>query len=342
MTTEEPELVEIEGPSKKPHKTWRQTEEDTLLKVMINELSEKWKWPAENGFRPGFFTHCEVELAKVLPNANIKANPHIDSKVRYWKQTYHKILDITGLSGMSWDHTNKRIVVDDPTVWAEYEKAYPKKAKGMNMKPFPMFDDWVVLFGKDRATGEGAEDPEQMAMPDVFGGPDDVYMPHFGPEFDGSFLNETPSTPTLTPTRPNSTPPASTSPTSTPHRSLPTATPRPTSAPANPAPKKGRKRTRMGDEEESMHANLNKFLQDSSSHMGEMVNSMAYEKDLSKRREKVQTELGKLNITLIQKFKLSAVICQEEQRVDNFYGCKEEERQEYVEAILNGEIYGPI
>ncbi|XP_058187009.1 uncharacterized protein LOC131303954 [Rhododendron vialii] len=339
MTTEElePELAEIEGPSKKARRTWRQVEEDTLLKVMINEVCEKWKWPAENGFRPGFFTHCEVELAKVLADANIKANPHINSKVRYWKQTYHKILDITGLSGMSWDHTNKRIVVDDPTVWAEYEKAYPRKAKGMNMKPFPMFDDWVVLFGKDRATGEGAEDPSQMAMSDVFDAPDDVYMPHFGPEFDGSFFNEPPSTPTPTPTRAASTPP-----TSTPHRSLPTSTPRPTSAPTNAAPKKGRKRTRMGEEDESIHASMATFMKDTSSHIGDMVSSIGYEKNLSKRHENVQAKLGKLNITLIQKFKLSACICQEEQRVDNFYGCKEEERQEYVEAILNGEIYGPI
>ncbi|XP_058222930.1 uncharacterized protein LOC131332650 [Rhododendron vialii] len=205
----------------------------------------------------------------------------------------------------------------------------------MNMKPFPMFDDWVVLFGKDRATGEGAKDPVQMAMPDVFGGPDDVYMPHFGPEFDDSFFNETPSTSTLTPTRPNSSPPASTPPTSTPHRSLPTTTPRPTSTPANPAPKKGRKRTRMGEEEESFHANMNAFMKDTSSHMGAMVNSVGYERHLSERRQNVQNELGKLNITLTQKFKLSAVICEEEQRVDNFYGCKEEERQEYIEVILN-------
>ncbi|KAI8550264.1 hypothetical protein RHMOL_Rhmol06G0091200 [Rhododendron molle] len=269
MTIEKLELAEIEGPSKKPRKTWRQMEEDTLLKVMINEVSKKWKWPAENGFRPGFYTQCP-----------------------------------------------------------------PKKDQGMNMKPFPMFDDWVVLFGKDRATGEGAEDPAQMAMLDVFGGPDDVYMPHFGSEFDGSFFNETPSTPTLTPTRPNSTPPAS-----TPHRLLPTATPRPTSATANPASKK---RKRIGEEEESLHANMNAFLKDTSSHMGEMVNSVGYERDLSKCQQNVQIELGKLNITLIQKFMLSVVICEEEQRVDNFYKCKEEEMQEHVEAILNGEIYGPI
>ncbi|KAI8543083.1 hypothetical protein RHMOL_Rhmol08G0190600 [Rhododendron molle] len=252
MTTKEPELAEIEGPSKKPCKTWKQGEEDTLLKVMINEVCEKWKWHAENGFRPGFFTHCKVELAKVLQDANIKAQP--------------------------------------------------KKAKGMNMKPFPIFDDWVVLFGKDRATGEGAKDPSQMAMPYVFSAPDDVYMPHFGPKLDGSFFSETPSTPTLTPTRPNSIPP-----TSTLHRSLPTFTPRETSTPANAAPMKGRKRTRMGDEEESRHANMNTFRNDTSSHMGEMVNSVGFERDLSKRRQNVQTELGKLNITLTQKFKLCDV-----------------------------------
>ena len=36
------------------------------------------------------------------------------------------------------------------------------KAKGMNEKSFPMYDSWQILFGKDRATGEFAEDPEEI------------------------------------------------------------------------------------------------------------------------------------------------------------------------------------
>ena len=28
---------------------------------------------------------------------------------------------------------------------------------------FPFYEDWVVLFGKDRATGEGAEGPAEAA-----------------------------------------------------------------------------------------------------------------------------------------------------------------------------------
>ncbi|KAI8571950.1 hypothetical protein RHMOL_Rhmol01G0160700 [Rhododendron molle] len=94
----------------------------------------------------------------------------------------------------------------------------------------------------------------------------------------------------------------------------------------------------MGEEDESIHESMNNFMKDTSSHIGEMANSIGYDKDLSKRRQNLQTKLAKLNITMTQKFKLSVVICQEEQSVDNFYGCKKEERQEYVEAILNGEI----
>ncbi|KAI8525122.1 hypothetical protein RHMOL_Rhmol13G0204500 [Rhododendron molle] len=71
-----------------------------------------------------------------------------------------------------------------------------------------------------------------------------------------------------------------------------------------------------------------------------MVNCFGYDKELSARRTQVPDELSKLDITLLDKFKLGAVICQEEQRVDNFYGIKPEERQAYVEAILSGVVYG--
>lgn len=92
----------------------------------------------------------------------------------------------------------------------------------------------------------------------------------------------------------------------------------------------------MAEEELPIHASMDNWLKMSSGHMEKMVNSFRYDKELSARRTMVQDELSKFDITLMEKFKLSAVICQEEQMVDNFYGMKPEERQLYVEAILSG------
>ncbi|KAI8560099.1 hypothetical protein RHMOL_Rhmol04G0229100 [Rhododendron molle] len=331
------EVEEVEAPTKGKRRNWSSKEGDARIKCVVNELVGE-KWRAENGFRGGFFNHVEKELEKFLPGTTLKANPHIDSKVKYWKVTWAKIVDIIALSGFGWDDVNKRIVVEKD-VWENYEKAYPKKAKNMYGKTFPYFDDWQFMFGKDRATGAGVETPATMgratnanqSLPTF----NDCYIPQFGEDY-GAFQNDLPMSP-ATPTTPTTPIP----PTFTPHSSLPTSTPQ-TSVPQPNAGGTKRKRTRMRDEELSMFASMKNWMTSSNGHMEKMVNCFSYDKELSARRTQVPDELSKLDITLTEKFKLGAVICQEEQRVDNFYGIKPEERQAYVEAILSGVVYGPI
>ncbi|KAI8551099.1 hypothetical protein RHMOL_Rhmol06G0158600 [Rhododendron molle] len=96
----------------------------------------------------------------------------------------------------------------------------------------------------------------------------------------------------------------------------------------------------MGDKELSILVSLENWMILSSGHMEKMTNSFGYDKELSARRTQVPDELLKLDITFTEKFKLSAVICQEEQMVDNFYGIKSDERQAYAEAILSGIVFG--
>lgn len=122
MSSNEVEVVEVEGPSKGKRRTWRKREDETLMKCMLSDSAERWK--AENGFKTGYFTHLEKELDKMIPGCNIKANPHIESKVRYWKSVWGRLQDITNLSGFGWDSVNKRIDVEQ-AVWDEYEKVSP-------------------------------------------------------------------------------------------------------------------------------------------------------------------------------------------------------------------------
>ncbi|XP_058179074.1 uncharacterized protein At2g29880-like [Rhododendron vialii] len=250
-------------PTRKAAKTrrvWRKSEEDALMKCMVTEIDDKWR--AENGFKPGFFTVLEKEMDKVMPESKLKASPHIDSKVKYWRQTYAKITDILKLSGFGWDHVNKRIEVDDE-VWKIYEEAYPRKAKEVGGKRFPYFEDWEFLFGKDRANGEGAEVPSEMARSQTNENAahnedieenEDCYYPYFGEEFHGtptSGLTGMPNEIPLGSTPPASTPPASTPPTSTPslstsshsarRTSLPTSTPRTSTPPANAGTQGGKR-----------------------------------------------------------------------------------------------------
>ncbi|GAB2278443.1 hypothetical protein Dimus_013126 [Dionaea muscipula] len=56
-------------------------------------------------------------------------------------------------SGFGWDDEEKMVLVDSEDVWQNYIMKEPEVAN-IRGKPFPYYDDWLVLFGKDRATGE--------------------------------------------------------------------------------------------------------------------------------------------------------------------------------------------
>ncbi|KAI8539083.1 hypothetical protein RHMOL_Rhmol09G0153500 [Rhododendron molle] len=333
MATNEVEVVDVGRPSKQKRRSWKKVEEDALMKCRLNE---EGKWKSENGFRTGYFTHLQKELQKVLPGCTLQANPHIDSKVKHWKSVWAKLVDIIGLSGFGWDAVNNRIDVEQP-VWDAYEKAHGKKVQGLYRKSFPYFEDWQTIFGKDRATGAGAEDYDDMARTEVA---NENAEPHNSNDFYEALFTEydvnlpnTPTTP-ITPTTPSTPQPF------TPHASLPTSTPRGSMPAANAEAQKGGKRTRMGEAELSIYASMDNYLKSSNVHVEKLANSFGYDKELSARRTMVKEELSKLNITLAEKFKLSAVIVSHEERVDDFYGTKPEERQALVEAILAGQCPG--
>ncbi|KAF8700160.1 hypothetical protein HU200_034531 [Digitaria exilis] len=59
-------------------------------------------WKADTGHKCGYMTYIEKELAKRFPNANIKADPHIQSEVKKLKK----------ISGFGWDDERKMVVGD--------------------------------------------------------------------------------------------------------------------------------------------------------------------------------------------------------------------------------------
>lgn len=182
---------------------------------------------------------------------------------------------------------------------------------------------------------------------------EDFYMPLFNDQFMNSphvsvSSTTTGSTPhTATPSSP--TPTGSTPDTATPSTFTPTPQPPPrrmqipmTSTPsANARAKKGKKRTRMG-EEEDVRESLGHWCKESLGYMEKLANSLGYEKELAARRATIPGELEKLDLTLIQKFKLAAIIGDKEERVDQFLNTRDERKQAWAEAVLNGHVYGPI
>ncbi|XVF44194.1 hypothetical protein PTKIN_Ptkin02bG0101300 [Pterospermum kingtungense] len=76
-------------------------------------------------------------VAKKLPNANIKAKPHIESRIKTLKKDWSIIFDMVQgncTSGFGWD-SQKNMVTDEVDVWESY----------------------LIIYSKDRAIGQDAQ-----------------------------------------------------------------------------------------------------------------------------------------------------------------------------------------
>ena len=70
-------------------------------------------WRGEGGnFKVGFLSQLEKMMANKIPNCNIKAQPHIHSRLKLLKQQYGAIYDMLNTSGFGWDDTRKCISCD--------------------------------------------------------------------------------------------------------------------------------------------------------------------------------------------------------------------------------------
>lgn len=98
-----------------------------------------------------------------LPNYGLHLT-HIDSKIGAWKKNYATISLLKSRRGLGFQYSDGTILVDCPKAWDNLIKIDPN-AKSMNYKKWPLFADWEEIFGKDRATrefGEGPEDVEEI------------------------------------------------------------------------------------------------------------------------------------------------------------------------------------
>ncbi|XP_068324518.1 uncharacterized protein [Pyrus communis] len=145
---------------KRSRRVWKQHEEDALLSILEEAVVKNLR--SDNGcFKPGTMAQFETTINLKCPNANIKAVPHIESKMRRWKKYYAIVYDMVNKTGFAWNDVRKCIEVDNTEVWQSYVKVN-KEAEGWLGKSFPLYDRLNVIFGKDRATGVGAATLTEM------------------------------------------------------------------------------------------------------------------------------------------------------------------------------------
>ncbi|GFZ11504.1 hypothetical protein Acr_22g0009020 [Actinidia rufa] len=111
-----------------------------------------------DSLRVDFMESVRKKIICAFPGTDLRANPHIESKIKMWRKQYNLLQDMLKTSGFGWDDVEKIILVDSDNVWDNYVRR-EKDVKGMRNKSFPYYEDWLVLFSKDRATRDLAEGP---------------------------------------------------------------------------------------------------------------------------------------------------------------------------------------
>ncbi|KAM5550510.1 hypothetical protein ABKV19_027590 [Rosa sericea] len=144
----------------KSRRVWTSFEEESLLNVLEGIVAGGQRCDT-GSFKSGTLIKIENALNLLCPNSNLKASPHIESKLKKLKKDYSIIYDMMNKSGFAWNDIKKCIEVDSNEVWDTYVQ-HNKKAKGWRNKKYPLFDRLATIFGGDRATGNVAEVPADM------------------------------------------------------------------------------------------------------------------------------------------------------------------------------------
>ncbi|KAL0381383.1 UNVERIFIED_CONTAM: hypothetical protein Sangu_0202600 [Sesamum angustifolium] len=143
-----------------PRRTWTLVEEETLINGLKSLVTSGWK--CDNGFQNGYLAQLEAHMKRAFPQCDLKAEPHINSKLHVWKRQYSTLCSMMAKSDLGWDDSRNMVTVDDDSAWDEFLKINPS-AKGMRYKSWPFFPAWREIFGRDRATGDRCWDPTRAA-----------------------------------------------------------------------------------------------------------------------------------------------------------------------------------
>ncbi|KAL8512585.1 hypothetical protein ACS0TY_018903 [Phlomoides rotata] len=145
-------VEEEKGNGIRGRRVWSKIEEDALVQCLSDIVSDGWK--ADNRFKVGFQRELEKDMRKLQSGTDIVVNPHINSKLHVWKNDYGALSDLLSKSGIGWNSITSTFDIID-----EYADPH---VKTMRHKPWPYYENWLDIFGKDGATGKNAADPMDL------------------------------------------------------------------------------------------------------------------------------------------------------------------------------------
>jgi hypothetical protein len=110
--------VVMSTPTQHSKRQWASHEEAKLVESLL-ELKEMPLWRGEGGnFKIGYLRELERLLEAKLPGCGLKANPHIESRLKRLKKQYNAVAEMLGqaCSGFGWNDKDK-CVTCDANIW---------------------------------------------------------------------------------------------------------------------------------------------------------------------------------------------------------------------------------
>ncbi|KAH7852639.1 hypothetical protein Vadar_027268 [Vaccinium darrowii] len=190
-----------------------------------------------------------------------------------------------------------------------------------------MYESWQILFGKDRATGELAEDPPEIESQfvdlddiSISIGTNECYTPRFA---NGKFVHVTQNFSDLGGGMQAGSPSTPTSHANTPMQ--PTVGGKTTRI--NPPAKKAKKMSRADAKQAALNDIIGSYMAENKEVMAELIHAIGFEQRLADKRNGVFPELQKLPIPMEDQFAANSLILATDERVIEFYSIPEQMRQ---------------
>ncbi|KAH7672048.1 Myb/SANT-like domain-containing protein [Dioscorea alata] len=143
-----------------PNKRWTKEMDNVLIPLLADMARSGLK--VDKSFKRQAFVEAANVVNSRFPAACMDAD-NVENQMRTLKQKYQDIKKLMNLSGVGWNDTEKKLVLEDKT-YLTYIEGQPKAKDYLN-KPIPFFDELRLIAGDDHATGDYAR-----TIFDQFGG----------------------------------------------------------------------------------------------------------------------------------------------------------------------------
>lgn len=107
-----------ESNRKGSRRVWTKEEEDALLDILEELVAKGHR--ANRTFRAGTLIVIENSLRVLCPGSGLKANPHIESKIKKLKKQFSIVYDMVNKTGFGWNDVRKCVKVDSEETWKAY------------------------------------------------------------------------------------------------------------------------------------------------------------------------------------------------------------------------------